>query len=455
MEKQFRYTIEKYNLIEENDHIVVGFSGGADSLALLHLLKSIKILYNLSLTAVHIHHGVRGIEANHDAEFCQEICKILDIPIVIRYFDIKQEAKKHKLTEEEAGRKVRYDSFYEIMHEVSGNKIAVAHNQNDQAETVLMRFFRGTGIKGLSGIQVRRGEIIRPLLQIQRCEIEKYCLQNELLYRTDKTNEDSKYTRNSIRNILLPQIQRDYNQNIVSTLSRTASIIHEENNFLDNISNKILKEISTEENDRTIIPIQKLQSQDIVLQRRIVRQAYLKYSADLHDISSSHIQLILSLMEKESGKEIDLPQNLKASIQYGNLCLYKKTKITLPFEYKVEFDKEIIVSELNIKIIISLKCQELNCNIYTKAFDYDKISNALLLRNRRAGDKIFLSGIQGNKKLKDYFIDEKIPRSKRENILLLADGNQILWVADLLASDFYSVTKITKKVLYVHLLDQL
>ena len=451
MEKIFCQTIKKYNLIEKRDHVIVGFSGGADSLALLHLLKKYADSYPFDLTAVHIHHGIRGIEADDDALFCKEVCKDLDISFIVLHFDIKKEAKTHKLTEEEAGRKIRYDSFYSVMKNLNANKIAVAHNQNDQAETMLMRFFRGTGIKGLSGIQVKRKEIIRPLLYINRCEIEKYCKENTLAYRTDKTNQETKYTRNSIRNILLPQIESDYNKNIIATLSRSAEIIREENDFLERMCKQICKKIIKEEKEKTLIPIEELKKHDIVLQRRIIRQAYLKYSIDLHDISLSHINIVLELLEKESGKEVNLPQTLKASVQYGYLCLYKEMSKKLPFEYELELDKEICIAESNLKIVISKKNTELDSNAYTKAFDYDKISNNLKLRNRRAGDKILLSAVQGSKKLKDYFIDEKIPRADRDDILLLADGQSVLWVLGQRASDFYSVTKDTKQILYVFL----
>ena len=417
----------------------------------MHLLKKYADVYQIRLTAVHIHHGMRGKEADEDAVFCEATCKAMGIPFVIHCFDIRKEAKLRKLTEEEAGRKTRYECFYAVMKERKGNKIAVAHNQNDQAETLLMRLFRGSGIKGLAGIAVRREEIIRPLLYVARSQIEAYCKENTLLYRNDCTNEETKYTRNSIRNIVLPNIQRAYNPNIIATLSHTATMIQDENEFLEKLCHSVSKEMVKEENDKTIISIEALKKQDIVLQRRIVRQAYLKYSADLHDISWRHVNMILELLNKESGKEINLPHGLKAAIQYGHLCLYRQLPKQAPFACELAFDKEILLEESKVKMIISLKNAELDGNPYTKVFDYDKINNGLILRNRQVGDRIFSKALQGNKKLKDYCIDEKIPRGERDKMVLLADGQDIVWIVGRRISDRYAVTKDTKNFLYVFL----
>ena len=264
LEKIALKTIYKHNLINKNDHIIVGVSGGADSICLLHFLYNIKDDFNLKITAVHINHCMRGKESDEDNQFVVDFCNSINIPVKVFSFDIYAKSKEDNLSIEEAGRKYRYYAFNKVLKDENATKIAIAHNKDDNAETMIMRFFRGTGIKGLSGISYKRDNIIRPLLDCLRIDIENYCNKNNLSYRNDSTNSMDIYTRNKIRLNLLPNIKNNFNPNIIDTLSNMAQNFADENNFLDNLANSYFKDCLIEKNkNKIILNIDKLKILDI------------------------------------------------------------------------------------------------------------------------------------------------------------------------------------------------
>ena len=237
--------IEKYHMLQQGDHIIVGISGGADSVSLVHILHSLKDKYNLSVTAVHVNHCLRGLDADKDENYVISFCNSLSIPVKVYRKDIASIAEKTGATLEEAGRSIRYQAFYDTLREVKANKIAVAHNMNDNAETVLMRLCRGTGIKGLGGINPARDNINRPLINTTRCEIESYCKEHNLSFQTDYTNNIDIYTRNKIRLHLIPWLQQNLNRSIVQTLYKTSELMREEDNYLDKLARQGLDDCMT------------------------------------------------------------------------------------------------------------------------------------------------------------------------------------------------------------------
>lgn len=440
---KFWETITKYDLVQHGDTVIVGISGGADSISLLNLLNGIKEKYNLKLIAVHVHHGLRGNEADRDMEFCKEMCENLEIEMKVHLFDVQEESKKRKLTVEETGREVRYEVFFDVLNSEGGTKIAVAHNQNDQAETVLMRLFRGTGIKGLSGIKVKRECIIRPLLFVSRREIEEYCEREGIAYRVDKTNYEIEYTRNYIRHDIIPRIQECCNESIIQTLSRTAAIMSEEEQFLHSMTQEALCKISKIENDKTYVSIDDFKVYDIVLQKRMLREICHRYNKT--NITSTHIESIISLLEKSSGKMINLPQNLKVLMEFKNLCIYKQTENYSKYCYNLVLNEEIFIKEEGIYLFASPQPVE-DKGTCKGVFNYDIIQNGVHVRNRKEGDRI-----NGNKKLKDWFIEKKFSYDERERQMLLTDGQNILWIVGELFSDSYKVSSNTKNKLYVYI----
>ena len=251
LEEKVLNTIKKYNLIDEEDNIVIGVSGGPDSITLLYALNNLKEILNIKLYVAHINHLLRE-EANSETEYVEKVCKELGVQCFVKKIDASVEAKKHKISTELAGRNIRYEFFDEVFYKVNANKIATAHNSNDNAETVLMNIIRGTGTSGLKGIEAKRDEkYIRPLVECTRNEIEEYCKTNNLQPKYDKTNDENIYTRNKIRNMLIPYIKENFNPNIIECLNRLSEIAKKEDHFLGelwktNIKNCLYLEIKTQ-----------------------------------------------------------------------------------------------------------------------------------------------------------------------------------------------------------------
>ena len=242
LEEKVRKTIREFNLIEKNDSIVVGVSGGPDSMTLLSILLKLKEEFHLKIYVAHVNHMLRE-NAIKDEEYVKEFCKKNNIEIFIKKANISEIAQKEKIGLEEAGRNIRYNFFEEVLKNTKSNKIAIAHNLNDKAETIIMNTLRGSGVSGLKGIEAKRKKYIRPLIEIERYEIEKYCIENKINPRHDESNDDNTYTRNKIRNIVIPYIKNEFNPNIIKTLNRLSEIIKEEDEYVQSETEKIFKEI--------------------------------------------------------------------------------------------------------------------------------------------------------------------------------------------------------------------
>jgi len=449
-----------HNMISNGDTIILGLSGGADSVLLFHFLCHIKDDYNLNLICVHINHGLRGFESDLDERFVVELCQSFNIKSKVFKIDITQAANDLKISTEEAGRLKRYQAFQSVLKKEGGTKIAVAHNKNDNAETVLMRVFRGTGLKGLCGIPFKRDNIIRPLMNTSRGEIENFCEQKSIIYRTDKTNYESVYTRNKIRNEMLPYIMDNFNEDIINTLAKMAQQLNDENSYLEDIANEELKNAIIESESELKIKLDQFCKQHTAIKSRIMRLAIYKFSNSLKDISSEHIERIVNLSENATGKQIVLPNSVVVKKDY-DVISFKMQSNQLEhsdFCYKLYFEQSLFIKELNKYILISrIKFKFSDTNICTKTFCCDKIIETFNLRTRQAGDKIFIKTINGNKKIKNYFIDEKVPRDKRNTIPLLALESDILWIIDEkgITSDRYKESYIApcdmKDIFYVYL----
>lgn len=243
MKQKILQTIKKYNLIEENDSVVIGVSGGPDSICLLHILNELKQELNFKIYVAHINHMIRQ-EADEETEYVKDFCKNLGIECYIKRIDVVKIANNLKRGTEEIGRQIRYEFFNEILEKTSSNKIATAHNNNDKVETIIMNILRGSGTSGLKGIEVKRdNKYIRPLINVTREEIEEYCLNNNLDPRIDKSNNENIYTRNKIRNIVIPYIKEEFNPNIIKTINRLSEVAIEENEYLEKITEKTFNEI--------------------------------------------------------------------------------------------------------------------------------------------------------------------------------------------------------------------
>lgn len=452
-------TVKKYGLLENGDTVVVGVSGGADSSALLHFLYSLRELYSLRLFAVHVNHGIRAEEAKKDAEFVENLCKNLNVEFFLFNHDIKKEACNLSVSEEEAGREARYFRFSEIAEKYSCNKIAVAHNLNDNCETIIMRLCRGTGLKGLTGIPVKRKKIIRPLIECSREIIEKYCFENNIEFCTDSTNMTDLYTRNKIRLNIIP-IMEQINSNTLFNMSNTISILLQENEFIENTAENAFKYSMIKNNKNGVyLSTEKLLEFDTVIIKRVLRKALTSVKEGIKDLSSNHIESILKILYAADGKSLDLALSLKAEKSCGILKLYLKQNNTenTDFFYELPIGQKIYIKELNKYVFLGInfnKNEILSKNVYTKLFDYDKIKGNITLRNRKSGDKISIKGLSGRKKLKDVFMEKKIPKDERNSIPLFACGNNIIWAVGVMESYGYSVCEKSVNILNISIWEE-
>lgn len=464
--------IKVNKMIEKGDRIVVGVSGGADSVCLLYVLEQFCRECGAYLVAVHVNHGIRGEEAARDEQYVKTLCTSWNIDYCSFSADVKGIAKKLGLSEEEAGRKVRYDTFLEICENRKCNKIAIAHNRNDNAETVLFHLFRGTGIKGLSGIAPKRilkteyGEItiIRPLLGVERKEIEHFLGSKQISWQTDSTNLTEDYSRNKIRNKVLTYATEEINTGAVGNIADAAVQLREAEDFIDKEVHRRYDSLVQVSQDIYRIPVQHLAAEHPVLQKGMIMLILEKLAGNRKDLETKHIEAVLSLIEKQVGRYVQLPYGVIAEKEYEHIKLFCKVSsksedefVLIPEQVKVpgrtyisQIHKFIETELINYKINMMIPK-----NSCMKWFNYDKIENAVEIRTRREGDYIQINSNGGTKKLKDYFIDHKIPRKQRDGQLLITDGSHVMWIVGEgeRMSERYKVEESTKRVLLIRLID--
>ena len=420
MLEQVRRTIEEYHMAK-GGRLIVGLSGGADSVCLLHVLRQLVPRYGWDLQAVHIHHGLRGEEADRDAAFAMGFAQSLGVPCQVVSFDVAAEARKQGRSTEEMGRILRYETFAKLAGE--NGQIAVAHHANDQAETLLMRLCRGTGLLGLTGMAPVRGNIIRPLLFCSRKEIEAYCKENRLMYQEDSTNKDTAYTRNKIRHEALPLLE-EVHSGSTAHLAETAALLAADSDFLEQAAKAAYEETKLNENP-VKLSCEKLFALHRALRMRVLRYAMADTLGSSNNISHVHLQDVESLLAKQSGTSVKTA---------GGLVVYRQIfgreeKKQAGFSYDIPLGTDVFVQEAELLVesgVFSGKREEIPLDGCTNVFDYDKITQDLCCRTRKAGDQITLPG--GTKKLKSFFIDEKIPADVRGSIPLIACGRDIVWI---------------------------
>ena len=446
MYRKFVEFIKKNELLKQNEKIVVGVSGGADSVCLLLLLCKLQEEMSFDMTVVHINHGIRK-EAALDAAFVENLCREKNIPFVLESFSVNELAKEWNMSSEEAGRKVRYETFHKILGK-EGGKIVVAHNQNDVAETVLFHLFRGTGSVGLTGIRPKNGNIIRPLLCFQRNEIEKYLEEKQQTYCIDKTNLTDDYTRNKIRNHILPYAEENIVKGCVGHIYNTAGLLKEQEDYLEEETLRNLRKVASMDLANGSYKINRagFLNLHIFMRKRVLYKILESLAGSKKDITAKHVEGVLDLFEKEGMKYICLPYNLQAKSVYDCVLVEKVAAKSVPDvgESILEEAKGFTFRVFSDKMPDTVPEKQ-----YTKWFDCDKIEGTLKVRTWQEGDFLTVQNGQHKKSLQRYFIDEKIPQDKRKEMLLLADGSHILWVVGKRISDGYKITKDTKNVLEI------
>lgn len=321
LEEEVLNTIKKYNMINEGDKIVIGVSGGPDSITLLNVLNKFKEKLNIKIYVAHINHMIRA-EADEETEYVKEFCNGLDVEFFCKKIDAQEEAKKLKIGTEEAGRNIRYAFFEEVAKKVEANKIATAHNSNDNAETVLMNIMRGTSISGLAGIEkIRDGKYIRPLIRCSRNAIEEYCKQNNLQPKFDKSNLENIYTRNKIRNLLIPYIQKEFNPNIIDTINRLSDIAISEEQFINKIvENEYKKLLINANKNEIILDMKKFNMLDYVIKAKLILYTIEKVSGISAGIEKIHIDDIIKLCNNNIGNKFLIPKKgIKIYVKKGKI----------------------------------------------------------------------------------------------------------------------------------------
>lgn len=450
-------TIEREKLIQKGDKVLVALSGGPDSVCLLHCLKKLENIYEMTIYAAHLNHMIRGMEAQKDAMYTAKLCDSFGITFFVKSVDVPLYAKEKRLSIEEAARKIRYEMLFEIKEKIGANKIAVAHNLDDQAETVLMRLMRGTGIHGLKGMDYFREDgLIRPLMDVQKTDILSYCDQQGLSPRLDKTNEETEYTRNRIRLNLIPLIQEQYSPQIKTLVAKMANLLREDDAFLEEEADRIFRRDSVILPDRVKIQADDIRALHPAIAKRVIRQAVRETADTLEGIESGHIEDVLDLMgSAKTHAMIHLPRGVFVYKRPEGVLFTKKTieAVSSAYRYPLKQGESLFIPEMNLKmdsrILSKERCMVLPTGNLTKAFDLDKIRGELVVRNRQDGDRIRPMGMGGTKKLKDLFIDLKIPREKRDSIPILCDDQGILWVVGYKISEDYKIDENTKNVLRI------
>ena len=530
-EKIMKY-VDQHALLSPGDRIVVGLSGGADSVCLLLILQVISGKMPLSLCAVHVEHGIRGQEALEDTAFCRQLCETRGIPFREVHCDVPGMARREGLSLEEAGRKARYETFARVREEWGGTKIAVAHHREDQAETLLLHLFRGTHLAGMQGMRPRQGVIIRPLLDVSREEIEAWLCAQGVFWRTDSTNLTDDYARNRVRHRILPEA-RQINAAATAHLAEACDAIGEVMDYMEAEAERLYRlcrikrpmdaqtdrivadkfqelerttddEMSKQEDGKqsltgvdcrttqkeiennqlesregVTLNVNILTSAPPVLARFALKRAYLDCCGQCKDVGAVHYAALMGLLTGETGKQLDLPHGVRAEKNYDRLTLYTTKQqenrrdnswraSTEPItegapEYSLPIQEaatapDAVSQTISLpdggRVTVALedfkKGTAIPIKTYTKWLDYDTIKRSLVLRHRRPGDYLTINDQGGRKKLKDYFIDEKIERRERDRLWLLADGSHVLWVIGGRMSAACRVTERTEKVLKIH-----
>lgn len=483
-EKVYKYIL-KNNMISKGDAVVAGVSGGSDSMCLLKVLMELKNLLRIHIVVVHIHHGLRGKTADEDMKFVENYCKNNPYGEEIEFFgykfDIATIAKNDGTSHEEAGRLARYSAFNEVAKKLGERgyenvKIAVAHNLEDTAETILFNMFRGSGIKGITGICPIRDNIIRPILCLDKKEIYDYLKECDLTYRVDETNFTDEYSRNKIRLNVLPYVKENINIKASEHIVSMASYVGEAYDLVIELSSEAYAKYVTM-NSKIQIDVQIVNEKHIIT-NTVIRMAIEKLTNSLKDITNKHIEDVYSLFFKQTGAAINLPYGLVAKKDYKAVVLYRDLEKKVRVNEKNSSIKDNVInvdlSELSNGEGLTVHVEEIcdgdeksapkstfsfyqnaidevcfDENKYTKWFDYGIVKGIVSIRNRRQGDYIIVDNKGSRKKLKDFFIDMKIPREERDNVILLANGSEIMWVVGYRMGANYKVEKDSKNIVKV------
>jgi tRNA(Ile)-lysidine synthase len=445
--EKVKKTIQNHGLFHKEDKILIAYSGGVDSTALLHLFLELQKEWPLELFLGHFNHKLRQ-NAEADERFVRDTARKLSLPLFVEHGDVRARAEAMKQNIEETGRQLRYEFLNQKAAEIGGAKIATGHTLTDQAETLLMRLMRGSGLRGLAGIYpVVDERLVRPLLEVEREDIEAYLKEKKIAYRTDESNFDRRFLRNRIRLELLPYIRKNFEPAIVRQLGRMASIIREEDILLEEMAREKAKEAVKKKSHRVSLEQLSLSSIPRALARRVIRNFISELRGSLRRISFEDVESILSLDE---GKEYSLKEDVVLRREKNQIILKKKAA-PVQYEYEWEGKGVLELQELGLTFKGKKTTREnipvLRSDDQTRAFlDFGKLRFPLTVRNRREGDRYHPLGAPGRKKVKEIFRSKGIPLAERERHPVFLSGNEIVWILGLPVSEKFKIEEETSDV---------
>lgn len=462
--------VKEQQMLEEGDCVVAGVSGGADSVCLLLMLLEIKKEIAIDIRVVHVDHKIRSDSAD-DAAYVAGLCRAHGIPFVLVEEDVGALARERHISVEEAGRDVRYRAFFDALGEKKG-KIAIAHNKNDSCETFLFHLFRGTSLRGLGGILPVRGQIIRPLLCLERAQIERFLEERGVRYCIDSTNLEDHHTRNRIRHHILDAAVREISPAAVGHISDACAQIHGAFQLIEELTIQGAAScVATDERGRYHIEEEPFLQLHGTIQGYVLMEALSRAAGSRKDLGAVHIAQLKELMGKQCGRSIDLPCGLVAKRGYDGICIGKKDAGQDARSLEAVFtrrEQESLLDGGSVDIILNDR-QRLRATImrresvdlknipekkYTKWLDHDTIKDNIVIRTRRPGDYLTVNAMDQRKTLKSYFIDRKVPQEERGCIFLVAEASHIIWVIGGRISSHYKVTERTQRILCLSWIDE-
>ncbi len=462
-------TIRRYDMLRPGEGVVVGVSGGIDSMALLHVLWRLQEPCQLNLHIAHLNHSIRGEAADGDAGFVEKIGRDLGIPAYIEQVDIPAQAERLGLTEEEAGRKARYGLYDRIADQVGATRIAVGHHGDDQAETVVMNLVRGAGLRGLAGMPPLRGRVIRPLFELQKWQLEAYCREQQIPWREDATNLSIAYRRNYIRWEIMPRLAQ-LNPGVLSRIMHTASTLREDWQLLESLAQEQYQRALVESTpQRVSLCLSRLVGLPVALRKRVVDFAYQEISGYGASLPGASLEQMEQLIAGEAGgKGLTLPEAIEVSLIDNVLIFSPRVKIHRGEGWSprpLPLGSSTIIEELNVTIYTEILTTVLAWwedatvlqprdawrqeGTWWVDMDYGSVEMPLLVRSRQPGDRLQPLGMEGSKKLQDLFVDEKIPKHLRDKVPCIVDGQGIVAVVGLHQAHRTRVTEATQRVLRV------
>ena len=439
--------IDENLLIEKGDKILVALSGGADSVFLLYFLKKFSKRFRIEVAAFHLNHKLRGKAASDDAKFSLDFCKRNMIELISISKDVKTYAKKNKISVEEAGRELRYAELNKAAKKMKCNKIATAHNANDNVETILLNLFKGTGLKGLTGIPVSRKNIIRPILCLSSDEIRKYLKQNEIEFRVDESNLSNDYERNFLRNEIIPQLRAKLNPKLEEKINSTSGIISEINSYIDKQIDEIKNKYFDFDGKQLRIDLKYISKLDKAF-LNIFLKSVVENTFSI-ELNSDNIFSLNDLIKGQTGKTIQLKEDIIALREREELLIgkrtYRKSGHTV---HKLKIGDKLKIDSKTISIVkVNRKMFKLTKNKLIEFISGDGLSNNFEIRKWETGDKFNPIGMKGTKNISDFLTDEKISSLQKKDQLVLTNNEKIVWVVGLRIDDCFKVKPESKIIL--------